>query len=544
MTGREYALIGMTFGTAFVDVSSPSVPVYLGELPTSSTFGSTWRDVKTDGDHAFIVSEARRHGMQVFDLTRLRGLDGTSPVTFTEDALYRDVGSAHNIVVNETADMAYVVGAGGRDGCNGGLHMVDISTPTSPTFAGCFGADGYTHDAQCVTYDGPDAEHRGKDICLASNEDTVTIVDVTSPSAPVQLSRTGYDGAEYTHQGWLTEDHAYFLVDDELDEQRLGHTTRTRVLDVADLDAPAFVGHHDAATAAIDHNQYVRGNLTFQANYRAGLRILEITDATTASLTEVGYFDVWPEDDGQGFNGAWSSFPYYASGIVVVSGIEQGLFVLRPALGGGTTGSAPSVVVTSPQADAVVSGDVLVAAEASDADGTVTQVEFIAGGTSIGTDTTAPYEVTWDSLTVTDGQVVISATATDDSGRSSTDTVTVVVDNVADPSTVHVGDLDGTTVSLGNSGRWDALVDVLVVDDVGAAFGGAVVSGAWSTEDTASCTTDAAGWCSVATTNRRSDPEVAFSVADISAGGVTYDATLNQDPDGDSDGTTIVLRAP
>src|SRR5690606_20218176 len=82
-TEKEYALMGLNNGTAFVDVSDPVNPVYLGKLPTH-TQSSLWRDIKVYADHAFVVSEASGHGMQVFDLTRLRGV--TSPQTFTVDA--------------------------------------------------------------------------------------------------------------------------------------------------------------------------------------------------------------------------------------------------------------------------------------------------------------------------------------------------------------------------------------------------------------------------------------------------------------------------
>src|SRR5690606_24209647 len=73
-TGREYALMGLNDGTGFVDVTEPAAPRYLGKLPTA-TEPSTWRDIKVYADHAFVVSEAPGHGMQVFDLTQLRGLE-------------------------------------------------------------------------------------------------------------------------------------------------------------------------------------------------------------------------------------------------------------------------------------------------------------------------------------------------------------------------------------------------------------------------------------------------------------------------------------
>ncbi len=327
-TGKEYAIVGRVFGTSFVDISDPVNPVYLGELPTHGPFGSSWRDIKVYADHAFIVSEAKNHGMQVFDLTQLRNVT-SPPVTFAETAHYSKMSSAHNIAINEDSGFAYIVGASGKNGCSGGLHMVNIQKPTSPSFAGCFSADGYTHDTQCVIYAGPDGDHRNREICFNSNEDTVTIVDVTNKSRPVQLSRTGYAGSAYTHQGWLTGDQRRFLVDDELDEQNFGHNTRTRVFNVDDLDAPSLVKVIDGITKAIDHNQYVVGSHTYQANYRAGLRILQFDDT---GGSEVAYFDVYPQDDAAEFNGAWSNYPYFASGVVIVSGIEQGLFVLKPNL--------------------------------------------------------------------------------------------------------------------------------------------------------------------------------------------------------------------
>ena len=72
-TGKEYALMGRTSGTSFVDLSDPGIPIYLGNLPTH-TSNSSWRDIKVYANHAFIVSEANGHGMQIFDLTQLRNV--------------------------------------------------------------------------------------------------------------------------------------------------------------------------------------------------------------------------------------------------------------------------------------------------------------------------------------------------------------------------------------------------------------------------------------------------------------------------------------
>ena len=270
--------------------------------------------------------------MQVFDLTQLRDVDPkAAPVTFEETARYTGFGRAHNVAINEQSGMAFAVGAReDLEECAGGPHMVDISDPTSPVFAGCFADDGYTHDAQCVVYDGPDTRFTGREICFNSNEDTLTIVDVTDKDAPVQLSRVGYAGAAYSHQGWLTEDGRHFLMGDELDELRLGGNTSTLIWNVEDLTAPVQFARFTNDTTAIDHNLFVKGDRVFQSNYRSGLRILDASAVAEGRLTEVGFLDTWPEDDDTAFShGTWSNYPFFDNGLVVVHGYD-GLFLVRP----------------------------------------------------------------------------------------------------------------------------------------------------------------------------------------------------------------------
>ena len=323
LDGKEYVLLGRTNGTAFIDISNPTSPVYLGNLNTN-TVSSLWRDVKVYGNYAFIVSEAGGHGMQVFDLTKLRNVNNP-PVNFSADAVYTGFGNAHNIVINEETARAYGVGT---NTASGGLHIVDISNPLNPTILGTFSQDGYTHDAQVVTYIGPDAQYQGKEIAFACNENTITIVDVDDPTDATLISTEGYSGSAYTHQGWLTEDHKYFVVGDELDEQQSGVNTRTYFFNVEDLNNPFLAGTYTATTSAIDHNLYIKDGVAYQSNYRAGLRLLDVSNAPNAE--EIGYFDLYPSSDAAQFNGTWSNYPYFASGIVAVSHIEEGLFLLKP----------------------------------------------------------------------------------------------------------------------------------------------------------------------------------------------------------------------
>ena len=321
-TRREYALMGLDNGTAFVDVTDAEAPVFLGRLPTR-TVPSTWRDIKVYQDHAYIVADgAGAHGMQFFDLARLRGV--TAPQTFSPDGVYLEFANAHNIAVNEDTGFAYAVGT---NTCGGGLHIIDIRTPNNPMFAGCH-SPRYTHDTQCVTYQGPDAQFAGREICVSADENRFAIADVTLKSAPLTLAAIAYPDMVYAHQGWLSEDHRYFFLGDELDEMNLGVPTRTHVFDIAELTAPQYLYAYEAGTTATDHNLYVLGNMVFQANYRAGMRVLQFNDLAVADIAEVAFFDTDPDSDATGFVGAWSVYPYLASGNVLVSDTRGGLFVL------------------------------------------------------------------------------------------------------------------------------------------------------------------------------------------------------------------------
>lgn len=337
VTRTEWVLVGHPGGTSFVALRDPSEPLHAGVLPMTAGVGSSdWRDIKVYKDHAFIVADgAGPHGMQVFDLTQLRNI-GSPPVTFSESAHYRGIASAHNIVINEATGFAYAVGSNsGGESCGGGLHMIDIRDPLSPAFAGCF-ADkntglaqtGYTHDAVCVVYDGPDTEHRGREICFSSNETALSIADVSDKEAPTAIAAARYPLTGYVHQAWIDQDHEYLYMNDEFDEFVSFSQTRTLVWDVKDLDDPVVVTEFLGSTPASDHNLYVHGDFLYQANYLAGLQILNIEDRENP--WEVAYFDVEPEgDDLPGFNGAWSCYPFFASGIIPVTSMSRGIFFLR-----------------------------------------------------------------------------------------------------------------------------------------------------------------------------------------------------------------------
>ena len=332
-TRREYALVGRRGGAGIVDITNPSSPTYLGLVLAE---GGSAQDIKVYADHAFFIGSGNT-GMGVFDLSRVRDVTNP-PVTWDIDARYDGIAAAHNLVIDTQSGFAYPVGAsGGGDTCGGGLHMIDIRAPLNPTFVGCYTDtegliwQGRTHDAQCVEYSGPDEDFHGRQVCFASNETALRIVDVTDKDAPIPLAAATYPGMAYIHQGWLTDDQRYYYMNDELDELTgLAPTTRTLVWDVAELDDPVLVNEYYGPTRATDHNLYVKGDRMYQANYQAGFRVVDISDPENPE--EIGFFDTTPyEGNPPTMGGAFSAYPFFESGTVIVTSSQEGLFILRPA---------------------------------------------------------------------------------------------------------------------------------------------------------------------------------------------------------------------
>ena len=327
-SGKEYVLSGLDDGTAFIDISDPKNPIFLGKLPTATTV-SPWRDIKVYENHAFIVSEAPEHGLQVFDLTRLRLLDEFQ--ILTSDANLSAFGNAHNIWINQESGYAYVFGS---KLYQGGPVFIDISNPKNPTIVGGYADDSYTHDAQIVIYDGPDTQYKGRELLFGSNSDggennQIIIIDITDKSNPIRINSITYTNGGYSHQGFLSEDHRYFFLGDELDELQYGAPTQTRIFDLTSLSNPTLHVNYFGGVNAIDHNGYVKGNKFYLASYTAGLRVLDISQVQNKSVTEIGFFDTYPSNNNPKFNGVWSIYPFFESGIIAINDIDSGLFIVK-----------------------------------------------------------------------------------------------------------------------------------------------------------------------------------------------------------------------
>ena len=325
-TDKEYALLGSTRGVQILDVTDPGNPVYLGNILGKGDGTLIWQEIEILNDHLYAVCDLSPCGLQIFDLSRLRGVEAALPVWRPDVVL--PLGSAHSIDSNPDTNHIFLNGPGVVVGTP---LIFDVSQPLVPVPVGAMADDGYTHDSLCRTYHGPDKAYKGNEICFNFNEDTITIYDVTAdPLRPVQLARVTYEFAKYVHSGALTKDHKTLISTDEGDEEALGLPGTLYVWDVTKLTEPKLIKPWRTKSMSIDHNVYSEQDALYHANYENGFRILDLRNAHKGKLQEVAYIDTLPLSDSATYNGAWAAYPYLPSGNILVGNMGGGLFIVRP----------------------------------------------------------------------------------------------------------------------------------------------------------------------------------------------------------------------
>lgn len=315
-SGREYALLGLNTGTAFVEVTNPSDAQKVAHIAGPN---SLWRDVRVYGTHAYAGSEGGG-GIQVMDLSQI----DSGTVTLVNTITTGGASASHTIFVDHASGFLYRAGGGGN-----GIRIYSLADPSAPLFVAQW-QDRYVHEVTAVTYtSGPYAGKQVAFCCGGFNNgfanSGVIVLDVTDKSNIQVVSIYEYPNAQYSHQCWPTPDMKYAYLNDEKDEQNLGIPGTTRIIDIQDLASPVQVGTWSNGNTAIDHNLYIKGTTAFLSNYRSGLRLLDVSDPLAP--VETGYFDTFPGSDSANFNGLWDNDPYLPSGTVLGSDIERGLFV-------------------------------------------------------------------------------------------------------------------------------------------------------------------------------------------------------------------------
>jgi choice-of-anchor B domain-containing protein len=355
--GEEYALATNSGGIAFVRVTDPENPVYVGriESPLPFDIGNIWGDGATFGRYGYFTNEivfretvdgeteiVAGSEIVVVDLSALDALGPAPSADFDLPAptfTFSGGGyqSAHNIYINEETGFAYVAGvrlAPGAANNACGLEqpprfntlIYDLNTnPVDPDVAACVPNKG-EHEFYTVNYTGPDPDHQGKEIAFVfDGRDRnlpvgeriggfTEIWDVTDKGNIQVLASFRVPGLVFSHDGWTTEEQDFLFIGDEVDElvqagwsattsfaQPVAEPTNkpqtgTYIIDIRDLDSPVFVERFTDGTVGLDHNGLVKGDKLYIASYTSGTRVLQIErdQDGTVGLSPFAHMDTEP----------------------------------------------------------------------------------------------------------------------------------------------------------------------------------------------------------------------------------------------------------
>lgn len=323
-SGREYAIVSMETACAWVEVSDPFAPDVIYTYQRGGT-SSLWGDVKVVGSRAYLVGEGGG-SIRTFDMSNI----DNGVVTDVGESSSNGGTASHNIASVPQANLLARCGGGS----NGLRFYSTASNPDDPQFVGSW-SDRYVHDACLTIYpnNGPDSIYRGHIIGFlndglngGSTNTGLSIVDFGTPASfdpsGTLLSRVTWNNAGYSHQCWHNDDFTWVISNDET-----SLNSTWQMVNIVDLDNP-FVGTNQSIPgSANNHNNYVKDGLLYAANYTMGLRVLECDNGNF--MNEVAYFDTHPENDNSGYDGIWSTFPYFESGTIICSDFQRGLFVLK-----------------------------------------------------------------------------------------------------------------------------------------------------------------------------------------------------------------------
>ncbi len=289
-TGVEYALVGLNSGFSVVDLSSPQNPFEVFFIPGVNT---TWRDIKTWGNYAYVINEGG-DGLLIVDLTDLSGQ------TYVNDNSY--FNTAHNIYIDEFG-VAYIFGS---DVGQGGALFLDVtSNPMSPTLLGTWD-DYYIHDGMA----------RGDTMwvgCIYEGE--FYAVDVSNKSNPQVLGHHPTPN-QFTHNIWVSDDGDYVFTTDEQSDSYIGAYDITDMSNIQEVDRI----QSNPGSNSIPHNTHVDGNFIVTSWYRDGTTVHDVTYPN--NLIQVAYYDSY-SGSGDGFDGCWGTFPFLPSGLIISSDINS-----------------------------------------------------------------------------------------------------------------------------------------------------------------------------------------------------------------------------
>jgi choice-of-anchor B domain-containing protein len=303
--GDEFALVGLNDGFSVVDVSNPTAPI---EMFYISDLNSTWRDIKTWGNYAYVTTEADA-GLLIVDLSDMSGNTYWHVTNFSNPNTGNNVEftAAHNIYIDENG-IAYIFGASSNTGSSpaDGVIFLDVAADAlAPHYLGEWD-DYYIHDGMTRG----DTMYAG---CIYEGE--LYIVDVSDKTNPQTLGHCPTPN-NFTHNAWVSDNGNFVFTTDEQSDSYIGAYDITNITNIQEVDRI----QSNPGSLSVPHNTHVDGNFLITSWYRDGTTIHDVTYPN--NMIQVGYYDSY-SGSGNGFDGCWGTYPFFPSGNIISSDINS-----------------------------------------------------------------------------------------------------------------------------------------------------------------------------------------------------------------------------
>tara|TARA_B100002052_G_scaffold189922_1_gene173060 strand:+ start:39612 stop:41903 length:2292 start_codon:yes stop_codon:yes gene_type:complete len=301
----EYALVGLVNGFSCVNVTNPSNPV---EEFFISDLSSTWRDVKTWGNYAYVTTEANA-GLLIVDLNDMTGNTYWNIFQFNNPTTGQSTSftASHNLYIDENG-ICYIFGASSNNGSNpadGAIFLDVAANPTNPHYLGAWN-DEYIHDGMVRG----DTLYAG---CIYTGN--LYVIDVSDKNNPVTIGTHPTPNA-FTHNAWVSDDGNYVFTTDETSDAYIGAYDISDVTNIQEVDRI----QSNPGSNSIPHNTHVDGNFIVTSWYRDGTTVHDVSNPH--NMVQVAYYDSY-SGSGDGFDGCWGTYPFLPSGNIISSDINS-----------------------------------------------------------------------------------------------------------------------------------------------------------------------------------------------------------------------------
>ncbi|MEZ5058721.1 MAG: choice-of-anchor B family protein [Saprospiraceae bacterium] len=318
VNGHEYAVIGSTFGTHIIDVTDPSAIFerkrFQGKASGAQIVHRDYHDYK---GYLYAVCDEGNSSLQIIDIS---GLPDTVSMVYDDNQV---ISTSHNIFIDTANARLYSFATFSPiPQVTRGVAIFDINNPLNPVHLKSYREFGSIQPSHM--HDGYVRDNVAFLNCETKGMAVVDFEDVNNPEILGILSHNNYLQSGYNHSGWPSDDCKFYFMADE----NWGRAIKTVDLrQIPDLEVPTYFDTESGNANAIPHNQLVACNYLYVSYYHEGLQVYDISNPVFPE--RVLYYDTSEEPEIQNYRGAWGVFPYLPSGNILVSDMQNGLFVLE-----------------------------------------------------------------------------------------------------------------------------------------------------------------------------------------------------------------------